>query len=142
MGMLAMLTDLCTVLRYLHSAWPDTFRLHGTAAAALATLLFCTPSWSHADDASASEYRIRAAFLYNLSRFTNWTGENTAAPSGFNLCVIGENPFGDALESLSGKKVRNRALVIHAPEQPVDQESCHLALIAKTEQAQTAAILA
>jgi hypothetical protein len=121
---------------------PETSRLRGTAAAALAMLLFYTPAWSHADDASASEYRIKAASLYNFSRFTNWPDENTAAPAGFNLCVIGENPFGDALDSLSGKVVRNRSLVIHATEQPEDQESCHLVFIGRTEQARTAEILA
>jgi hypothetical protein len=137
-----MLPDCCSVLRYLRSTWPDTVRLRGMAAAAFATLLFCTPAWSHADDASASEYRIKAAFLYNFSRFTNWPNENTAAPAGFNLCVIGENPFGDALDSLSGKAVRNRPLVIHALEQAEDQESCHLVFIGGTEQARTAEILA
>ncbi len=137
-----MLPDLCTVLRYLRSAWPDASRPHGTAAAALATLLFYTPAWSHAEDASASEYQIKAAFLYNFSRLTNWPNENTAAPASLNLCVIGENPFGDALESLSGKTVRNRSLVIHAPEKAEDQKACHLVFIGRTEQARTAEILA
>ena len=112
------------------------------AAAALATLLFCTPSWSHADDTQASEYRIKAAFLYNFSRFTNWPDETTSDSAGFNLCVIGNNPFGDALDSLAGKTVRNRSLVIHASDQVEIEKSCHLVFIGTTEPVQTTAILA
>lgn len=139
MGILDMLPGICTILRYLRSAWPNSLRLHSTA---LAALLFCTPALSHADDTRASENRIKAAFLYNFTRFTNWPDENIADSTGFNLCVIGENPFGDALDSLAGKTVRNRSLVIHTADQVENGKSCHLVFIGTSEPVQTTAILA
>ena len=42
--------------------------------------------------AAASEYEVKAAFIYNFSRFVQWPGPETDKP--FAICVAGKDPFG------------------------------------------------
>lgn len=46
------------------------------------------------------EYSVKALFLYNFLKFTEW-------PEGprkeFGVCVLGSDPFGDALDAIEGK---------------------------------------
>ena len=46
------------------------------------------------------EYSVKALFLYNFLKFTEW-------PEGprkeLGVCVLGSDPFGDALDAIEGK---------------------------------------
>ncbi len=49
-----------------------------------------------ADDA-AKEYYVKAAFIYNFIKFTEWPGEKAIGlQSGINVCTLGGDPFGKA----------------------------------------------
>ena len=79
----------------------------------------------------AREYHIKAGFLYNFARFTEWPeAAFAAATEPLQLCVLGENPFGRALDSLSGKQVRGRAIVVHHVLWAEDAPRCHVLFIA------------
>ena len=41
------------------------------------------------------EYRLKAAFLYNFAVFTEWPAD---VGSTLNLCVYGQDPFGEDLD--------------------------------------------
>lgn len=80
----------------------------------------------------AREYKIKAAYLYNLSKFIEWPEEKTAdAETAFTICVYGHNPFGDSLEKLREHKVKGRSIAIHyvAENQPID--SCKLVFLSR-----------
>ncbi|MGD2138457.1 MAG: YfiR family protein, partial [Gammaproteobacteria bacterium] len=51
-----------------------------------ATLLACLPAFSDGAGQPSTEYRIKAAFLYNFTSFVTWP-DDTANASGFTLCV-------------------------------------------------------
>jgi hypothetical protein len=59
------------------------------------------------------EYRVKAAYLFNFTKFVEWP---TAAFAGgrafsFSICVAGRNPFGPALTAtLVGETVAGRPL--------------------------------
>ncbi len=82
-----------------------------------------------ADEKSLSEYTIKAAFLYNFSRFTQWP-EFTTPNGHFNLCIIGNNPFGDVLQHIEGKEVHGRILKI-SQSRNEDMSKCHIAFFSK-----------
>src|SRR4051812_10850373 len=45
------------------------------------------------------EYQVKAAFLYNFARFTEWPGGTFAKPKDpLTICVLGQDPFGPDLE--------------------------------------------
>ena len=57
------------------------------------------------------EYLIKAAILYNFAKFASWPEtafNNAGAP--LRVCVLGDDPFGAALDTLHGKQVRGRPL--------------------------------
>lgn len=62
--------------------------------------------------ASELEYRVKAAFLYNFTKFVDWPAEvleNGDRP--LTICVVGEDPFGRMLErTLTGKTTHSRTL--------------------------------
>lgn len=111
-------------------------------SALLALLLSCASAWSHAEKTVGSEYAIKAAFLYNFTRFISWPGENAMDTNGFNLCVVGSNPFGNALDSLAGKTVRNRPLIIHSAAHESLAESCQMIFVSPPASERTADLLA
>ena len=51
---------------------------------------------------SAGEYELKAAMLYNLTRFVEWPPSVYANPQASTvLCILGRDPFGDSLASLA-----------------------------------------
>lgn len=56
-----------------------------------------------------SEYKLKAAFLYNFALFTEWPVE--VGPT-LNLSVIGSDPFGADLDALAGKPVGARSVAV------------------------------
>jgi hypothetical protein len=65
----------------------------------------------------ATEYELKATFIYNLIRFVDWPEEVfSSASDPLRLVVIGHDPFNGALDRLlAGKTVNGRSiLVVHS----------------------------
>lgn len=73
------------------------------------------------------EYALKAAFLYNFARFTEWPAPS--APE-FNLCVYGRNPFGEHLDSIAGKPLHGNPVRIVLPNTLDSLGECHILFIA------------
>ncbi len=83
---------------------------------------------------AAPEYRIKAAFLYNLARMVEWPNENIlTAKKPFVICFIGEEPFGDALDLIDDKQVRNRDIEFHKEVAVGQAEHCAMLFISASE---------
>lgn len=91
--------------RYLKQA--TRVALSGMLAMLLSSQIFATESAQ-----LVTEYRIKAAFLYNFSRFTSWPEQAIPDNGNFTVCVLGKDPFGESLDSLAGKKVNNNSLAV------------------------------
>lgn len=76
-----------------------------------------------------TEYQIKAAFLYNFTTFTEWPSE---LGSTLNLCVIGEDPFGENLDGLQGREVGARQLSLHRMEDGSDLTSCQVVFVSRS----------
>jgi hypothetical protein len=60
------------------------------------------------DTPDASEYEVKAAFLYNFAKFVEWPQE-ALTPGRFTIGIIGEDPFGGLLQQLlNGRLVADR----------------------------------
>lgn len=85
------------------------------AAFALAiglSLVCIRPGKAPAEEAASLEYRIKAAYLYNFTKFIAWPKENMGTADPFTLGIIGENPFGATLTHLAQKRVQGRPIQI------------------------------
>jgi len=65
------------------------------------------------DSTPSREYAIKAAFLYNLTKFVDWP-DNKVADSNDSLVIgiIGKDSFGSAFEPIQDKRVKNKKLLI------------------------------
>jgi len=89
------------------------------------------------------EYRVKAAFLYNFAKFTEWPASSFADPNApLRICIYGEDPFGAALEGLSGKTVQGRRVEIARPGELSAGDACHLLFISDSEAPNLVRILA
>lgn len=79
---------------------------------------------------SFNEYQVKAAFLYNLARMVEWPNYKENQDS-LNICFVGGNPFGDALDSIRRKTVRNRPINFSEDVTLSQAERCHILFIAE-----------
>jgi hypothetical protein len=64
-------------------------------------------------EAGSLEYPVKAAFLFQFARFVEWPEDAAESGSPFEICVVGGDPFGAALErAIEGKRVNGRALAV------------------------------
>jgi len=110
------------------------------AAALLAGSLLCIPA-ARAQD--APEPSLKAAFIYNFAKFTEWPADGLPANAAFNACVLGDQAIADALErtvkdrTLSGHAVGVMRVQIGGP-----LRTCHLLYVSGVSAVQIAAIVA
>lgn len=79
-----------------------------------------------------SEYRIKAAYLYNLIKFVTWPDESTLkSGSSLALCIYGYNPFGTYLEKLEQRTVRNHPLDVRYVAEGESSAGCRVLFISR-----------
>jgi hypothetical protein len=109
-------------------------------ACAAAILLVSRPA--AAQVVGADEAGVKAAFLYNFTKFVEWPDSAFAAPSSpFVVCAFADGSFRKKLEAtLEGEQVQGRRITM-APADLDDARSCHLLYFAKSESEWQARIL-
>lgn len=91
-----------------------------------------------------SEYDVKAAFLFNFTKFVEWpqgSFEDSQAP--IVLGIVGDDPFGDSLvRMIMGQKVQGRSLIIRRERIGDDLRRCHVLFVSVSEREHAARILA
>lgn len=72
------------------------------------------------------EYRLKVAFLYNFAAYTEWPIPPTQA---LNLCIYGQDPFGENLDFIRKKKVNDHELVIRHSRNINELSGCQIVFI-------------
>lgn len=98
-------------------------------------LLDCSGAPAFAIGANASEYEVKAAMIYNFGLFVEWPDQSfNSANAPISVCVLGEDPFGQSLETnFTGKTIRGRELQVRRLQRAAELQSCHIAFIAPSE---------
>jgi len=97
----------------------------------------------HAQTKAATEYQVKAAFLYNFAKFVDWPPSAFSdAKQPLDICVYGRDPFGTALEdALMGKTIGERRVGLGRATQFQDLVGCHVVFVGASAH-ETAAELA
>jgi len=82
----------------------------------------------------ALEYRVKAAFLLNFTKFIEWPAvESAGADSASAICIMGEDPFDGVLDQLvEGETLNSRKIVVQRVRRP-PPGSCRILFVAKSE---------
>ena len=96
------------------------------SAAALGAALLLIAAPASGQDASF-EYRVKAAYLFNFTKFVEWPDEALAPGAPITICVAGPSPFGAALqETIRGESVNGHPLETRGAR-PAD--GCHVVFV-------------
>lgn len=94
-------------------------------------LAISSPSWGFKKSYDSREYEIKAAFIYNFTKFINWPQDifqNGNAP--LNLCLLGDDSFRPVLEqTVKGKVFNGRQFSIQLKKITDKFSSCQLLYI-------------
>jgi hypothetical protein len=92
------------------------------------------PASLTAGNALQREYEIKAAYLYNFLNYIEWP-ENTfpAAGGTITIGIVGEDPFGSALDALNGKQVKGRTVALKHVTDMNDFGQCQILFISSSE---------
>jgi hypothetical protein len=106
----------------------------------LALFLLVESGFSQVPDAS----HVEAVFLFRFTQFTDWPQDAfPTAQSPIVICVIGVNPFGDALQlAVEGEAVNGRSLTTRQLRQARDIDACNILFMSRSEGSRIPAILA
>lgn len=73
------------------------------------------------------EYRVKAAYLFNFTKYVEWPRDALGA-GPLTICVAGRNPFGTVLEDVvRGEEVENRAVAVRVILEP--EPGCHVLFV-------------
>ena len=92
--------------------------------------------------AQSKEYQIKAAFLFNFAQFVQWPATAfTEADAPFCIGILGDDPFGTALEeTIQGETVNRHKLLVRHAQRFEDLEDCQLIFVSKSEEGNLADI--
>jgi hypothetical protein len=86
------------------------------------------------DSRKPTEYEVEAAYLANFAKFVEWPPGAIADEQAIPVCVIGEDPFGPALDAaLNGEHVNDHPLVVRRISTVDDADECRILFIASNE---------
>jgi YfiR/HmsC-like len=110
----------------------------GVAQCALATLLLAAPP---PGPQGVSEYKVKAAFLFNFAKFVEWPERHRATQS-VTIGVVGADPFGDSLDQVVlNKMVGSKSIEIRRFASLEEMEPCHILFISRSESSRLGEIL-
>ena len=80
----------------------------------------------------SSPEAVKAAFLFNFAKFTNWPAFEPGAP--LELCVVGDNRVATALaDTVRGHQVGDRLVRVREMGSDGPLQSCHMLFVSKSE---------
>lgn len=105
--------------------------------AAVAALLAAALPASGAEE-KPSEYAVKAAFLRSAVRLVDWPADRRVP---LEVCVVGEDPFGEALDAIAGT-AGDLSLEVQRHADARAARSCEVVFLGPSERARLKSVLA
>jgi hypothetical protein len=92
---------------------------------------FAVNGWGQAIE----EYQVKAAFLYNFAKFVEWPSQTfLTSKDPITVCVLGHNPFGNALEEvIHGKSIDGRSFAYRQVSDAESASACQILFVSSVE---------
>lgn len=122
-----------------HLGWRRRLAL-GLAALALSA---AAPAALALGREQASESSVKAAYLAKFGAFVEWPQSAFAAPaSPLVLCIVGDNPFGGALDqTVAGGHIGQRSIEVRRLDHADRTSGCHIVYVAGSRKQSAAEVL-
>ena len=87
-----------------------------------------------------TEYEVKATYLYKFGRFVEWPAK--AESEFFSICVLGQDPFGPALNAIiANETIAGKSVVAKRIPAPQDAVNCRVLFIGSSENTRLKQIL-
>ncbi len=131
---------ISTRLALARCIWPRWVSTHICNLLLAAALLWTLPLSSSllSGQSKPTEYTVKAAYLLNFGKFMRISPGSQAARNDFNICVVGEDPFGRALDDITaGEVIDGRPVRVVRLEKPnfdkPESQKCSIAYLGRSE---------
>ncbi|MBF0559654.1 MAG: YfiR family protein [Nitrospirae bacterium] len=115
---------------------------HAIVGLALFLFMLATPVSAYSEMSQMQEYEVKAAFLFAFAKLTEWPKSAEASANNFVMCVLGDNPFGDNLDSLVGRTVGGQNISIQIVSDTKGTSACNLLFVSSSEKRRLSEIIA
>jgi len=87
------------------------------------------------------ESRVKAAYIYNFTKFIQWPDEDASTTTPIMICVAGSDPIRTVLGELSNREAKGRMLKIVRVTELDALPHCNILFISRSEEHQLPLIL-
>jgi hypothetical protein len=102
----------------------------------------CVQPLQAGDAPPASEYQIKAAFIYNFAKFVEWPpGAFPLQDSPIILAVLGDDAVGRDLNAINGKVVGSHPIQVRYVRFSPTLQECHILLVLPSQGMELPAII-
>jgi hypothetical protein len=114
--------------------------LYATVVTLVWTLVAVPFLW--AQGPKPTDYDVKAVYLYNFGRFVEWPASIAAKSDSFTVCVLGQDPFGPALDAaLAGETIGGKSVAAKRISAPQEAASCQILFMSSAEDSRLNKIL-
>jgi len=100
----------------------------------------CSLGMTEAPVDRPSEYQVKAAYLFNFTKFVTWN--SPPASSTFDVCIMGRDPFGRALDSVTeGEQVDGHKVVVRRVGSTEEAAACRVLFLSSSEEGRERTVL-
>ena len=98
-------------------------------------LLLLDAPYAHAQSATASEYQVKAVFIYNFTHFINWPERAFDSQyDSFVIGIIGNDPIARYVETaIANERVGSHMLRFERYNSIKDIDKCHILYVASKD---------
>jgi len=101
---------------------------------AIVAAIFMVPAQAQ----QASEYQVEAAYLYNFGKFTSWDD----TPPQITICVLGRNPFDNALvNTVRGEQINGHAVTVKHVFSAAEASKCQIVFVSDSERGNVGTVI-
>ncbi len=88
--------------------------------------LLCYLPQSYAESLPIDEYKIKAGYLFNFTKFITWSEGNSET---FNICIVGNDPFGESIDPIEQRTAFNQPIKLFRLTAISKEQHCHIVYI-------------
>jgi hypothetical protein len=108
----------------------------------LSLIIFARQPASAADVQTLNEQQIKSAIVYNIARYVTWPNLPVGDTTPFVIGVYGQNRSISAWNSLTGKVLHGKKIIVKRCVDPDELASCQLVIIEPSERKNIHRVLA
>lgn len=101
---------------------------------------FAFTVYAKTDADTSREYHLKAAFLRYVAKFVTWP-ENFEPEDSINICTYGEVPSLKGINSINGRIVKEKPLIVRPVVKLNQSKNCQVLFITKDKEGETKSII-